>query len=441
MPDAVGHWTYRTVSSVKRLDGKTGGFDCAPATNGSHGPVQVRGTHFTYRDGTPYLPFGTTSYAWIHQSETLQQETLATLKASSFNKIRMAVFPKHYEYNHNEPGLYPFARNAEGKSDYDRPNPAFYRHLETRLADLRAMGIEADLILFHPYDRWGYASMTPAQDDAYVRYLTARLSSFSNIWWSLANEYDLMKGKTTADFERLLGLVAKHDPYEHLRSVHYSVTPWDYSQPIVTHASMQTLPFKPQHFETTPEQLKLWKKPVLNDEVSYEGNLNRRWGNITGEELTWRFWRGVLAGGYVSHGETLLDAAADYSEESTPTLWWSHGGKLKGTSPARIGFLRKLVEEMNARPGVTPGLVPPEKVYYRYASTMKIDGKTVDGLLYFLDFHRPVWYEFPLPEGRFRAELIDPWEMTIAPVAGEFTTKAKLILPGKPFQAVRFLRH
>jgi len=116
MPDAEGAWSYRTASSVKVLDGRAGGFRCTAALAGSHGPVQVRNTqHFAYADGTPYFPFGTTSYAWVHQSEALQQETLASLKASPFNKIRFCVFPKSYEYNHNEPALYPFERNAAGE--------------------------------------------------------------------------------------------------------------------------------------------------------------------------------------------------------------------------------------------------------------------------------------------------------------------------------------
>ena len=45
--------------------------------------------------------------------------------------------------------------------DFDRPNPEAFRHFETaRSASWREMGIEADIILFHPYDRWGYADMT-----------------------------------------------------------------------------------------------------------------------------------------------------------------------------------------------------------------------------------------------------------------------------------------
>jgi hypothetical protein len=350
----------------------------------------------------------------------------------------MCVFPKSYEYNHNEPPLYPFMRDPAGKSDFDRPNPEFFRHLEKRIRDLRALKIEADLILFHPYDRWGYATMSPQQDDRYLRYVLARLSAHRNIWWSLANEFDLMKAKSVQDFDRFFHIVEQYDPYSHLRSVHYSKTMYDYSHPWVTHASLQTA-----QFETGPEYLKSWSKPVLFDEVMYEGNLNRRWGNISGEEMARRFWLGIMAGGYVTHGETLLKPEEGMDENSTPTLWWAHGGKLNGTSPERIGFLRKLVEE--SVPAGDPkfvrsGLTPAELPYYLNASSLAEDGKSTHSILYYLDFHQPIWYEFSLPEGNFSAEVIDPWAMKIRPIPGNFHGKAKLRLPGVPYQALRFQR-
>ncbi len=49
---------------------------------GNHGPVRVRyATHFGYEDGTPYVPIGTTGYAWTHQGDRLEEQTLATLRA------------------------------------------------------------------------------------------------------------------------------------------------------------------------------------------------------------------------------------------------------------------------------------------------------------------------------------------------------------------------
>jgi len=438
MPDSEGEWSYATHSGVAALSGQKGKLVCGPAATAAHGPVGVRNTHhFAYADGTPYFPFGTTCYAWVHQSDALQRQTLETLAAAPFNKIRMCVFPKSYEYNHNEPSLYPFERTASGENDFTRLNPAYFRHIEDRIGDLRKLGIEADLILFHPYDRWGFATMPAEADDRYLRYVLARMSAYRNIWWSMANEYDLMKAKSVQDFDRFFHIVERRDPVGHLRSIHYSGPMYDYGHPWVTHASLQS-----HDFEAAPQMIKAWRKPGVFDEVMYEGNLNRRWGNISGEELTRRFWLGVIAGCYLTHGETLLDPDAALDEDTTPTLWWAHGGTLKGTSPARIAFLRKLVEQtvQAGNAGVRTGLEASAAPYYLNAASVDATGLVTEQVLYFMDMHQPIYYEFPLPDGTFTAEVIDPWEMTTKALPGKFTGKTKLKLSGRPFQAVRFRR-
>lgn len=439
MPDTEGEWKYETRSNTAELNGKAGRFTCTAALEGAHGPVGVRNTHhFAYADGTPYFPFGTTCYAWVHQSEELQRETLETLRTAPFNKIRMCVFPKSYEYNHNEPPLYPFERDAAGNSDFTKLNPAYFAHIEQRIGDLRKLGIEADLILFHPYDRWGYAKMPAEADDRYLKYVVARMSAYPNIWWSLANEFDLMRAKSVQDFDRFFQIIEQCDPVGHLRSIHFSHTMYDYSRPWVTHGCLQTA-----KFESAGEWLAAWQKPILFDEVQYEGNLNRRWGNLSGEEMARRFWLGVMAGCYVTHGETLLDPDGPLDEESTTVLWWAHGGKLKGTSPKRIGFLRKLVEETAAAAGKESkrtGLSAQAAAYYLNATSYDASGSAAQQILYYTDYHQPIFYEFPLPEGKFTAELIDPWEMTIKSLPGTHEGKSKIKVTGKPFQAVRFRR-
>lgn len=145
-------------------------------------PMRGRNTwHFWYANGTPYFQVGTTCYAWAHQGDQLEEQTLAILRSAPFNKMRMCVFPKDYVYNRNEPKFYPFPR-ANGQNDFTRFDPAFFRHFEKRVAQLMAMGIEADLILFHPYDRWGYKFMPPEVDEAYLRYTVSRLAAYRNVW-------------------------------------------------------------------------------------------------------------------------------------------------------------------------------------------------------------------------------------------------------------------
>ena len=197
------------------------------------------------------------------------------------------------------------------------------------------------------------------------------------------------------------------------------------------------------NFEAAAGWLNAWQKPICYDEVMYEGNLNSRWGNLSGEEMTRRFWLGIVAGCYVTHGETYLDPSLPLDENTTPTLWWSHGGKLHGTSPARIAFLRKLVEETASEMGKDAkrtGFEAQPAAYYLNASTVDATGKVTEEILYFMDFHQPIYYEFPLPEGRFAAELIDPWEMEVSVLPGVFEGKTKLTLTGRPYQAVLFRR-
>jgi hypothetical protein len=437
MPDTPGQWAYKTSSNTPVLDNRTGAFTCIPPRPEEHGPVRVARTHhFAHADGHPFFPFGTTCYAWVHQGAPYEQMTLDTLAHAPFNKVRMCVFPKSYEYNHNEPEFYPFPRPAgtplSASGDTTRFDPAFFQHLELRIAQLRGLGIQADLILFHPYDRWGYATMDAETDARYVRYLVARLAAYSNIWWSLANEFDLMKAKSTTDFTYLLHLVQQSDPYQHLRSIHYSKTMYDYASPAVTHASLQTY-----DFASAPGWLSDWNKPICFDEIQYEGDLPRRWGNLSGKEMTRRFWLATISGCYATHGETFLNHP-DAAESEDDKIWWSNGGKLSGTSPARIAFLRRLLESTTST-----GLEAPADPYYLNASSLSgNDAKAPPrAILYYLDQHQPIQYTFPLPEAAsYKAELIDPWEMSISALPGTHHGKATLRLPAKPSLALRFTR-
>ena len=66
------------------------------------------------------------------------------------------------------PTRWPFEGTPPKQWDTTRFNPDFFRHLEQRIAQLRDLGIECDLILFHPYGQdWGFDTMDAASDDRY----------------------------------------------------------------------------------------------------------------------------------------------------------------------------------------------------------------------------------------------------------------------------------
>lgn len=431
MPDVQGEWRYRTVSTLTALDGIEGVFICGAPGPGNHGPVRVADTyHFAYADGTPYKQIGTTCYVWNLQGEALEAQTLATLAQAPFNKIRFCIFHKHYRYNENEPELYPFPCLARGNSqwagsnavdvkagwrfDFDHFVPAYFQHLEACVASLRDLGIEADIILFHPYDRWGFATMDAEQDTRYLRYVVARLAAYRNVWWSMANEYDLMRNKSMADWDRFFRIVQECDPYQHLRSIHNWRDFYDHSKPWVTHQSIQ---------RPDLAQVSLWrsqvKKPVVVDECCYEGNIPMGWGNISAREMVHRFWLGTAHGGYVGHGETYLHPDA--------ILWWSKGGVLHGASAPRIAFLRQLLEA-----GPAAGLDPIGGV----VNALPCAGKIHDFYLIYTGVAQPALLELSLPEGEsYRAEFIDTWEMSVTPGA-LYSGRVDIPMPGKAYQSL-----
>jgi hypothetical protein len=418
---SAGTWTYVTTSTARSLDGLRGAFQVRPPGPRNHGPVGVADRfHFAYRDGTRFLPIGTTAYAWTHQPAALQERTLATLADSPFRKLRMCVFPKSYLFNSNEPARYPFIRDGNGDWDFTRFDPEFFRHLEMRIEQLTELEIETDLILFHPYDRWGFSEMPETADDRYVQYLVRRLGAHRSVWWSMANEYDLMLSKTTENWERLAGIVRKNDHVGHLTSIHNCLDFYDHTRPWITHCSVQRIDVY-RTSENTGEWREKYSKPVVIDECGYEGDLDQGWGNISGQEIVRRFWEGAVRGGYVGHGETYLNEREE--------LWWSKGGALVGDSPERIRFLLEILEE--APGGVFEPL--PSEWDVRW-------GGTEDYRIAYFGFGRPRYRDITTPqESQWLVDVIDTWNMTISRQPGIFMGTFRIDLPGREFMAVRLI--
>ena len=442
MPDNEGEWAFYTRSKTGALDGKSGSFQAVAPSKNNHGPVSVRNRyHFAYADGTPFFSFGTTCYAWTHQPIDMQSQTLKTLKKTKFNKVRMGVFPKDYPYNVNEP-LYPiFLQGKDGKEDFDQPNPVAFRHFENQVAALQDLGIEADLIIFHPYDRWGYCNMSAQQDFRYVAYLAARLAAYRNVWWALANEYDfLLDTKPMAQWDRYFHILEENDPYGHLKSIHNGDQNmnFDHRKPWVDHVCIQNADVK-----KTDQWRDDYGKPLVNDELQYEGNIVQAWGNISAQELVHRFWLTIVRGGYAGHGET-------YSHPED-LIWWAKGGELYGEAWQRIGFLLDLLKE-DVKSGLSPMGKPGSFPWTRVSGAADGDVRYI-----YLGEHQPVIWAIGLPQedGDYEIDVIDTWNMTVtrvdkvAPPQNHPTRHGSEVrgrkpdaafgveLPGKPYLAIR----
>jgi hypothetical protein len=444
MPDKEGAWSYTTTSNKKELDAKKGQFECISPSENNHGPVRIRNTyHFQYEDGTAFYPFGTTIYEWPFQDAETKQQTIETLKNSPFNKARFLAVPPYKDRYMEGPlkiTVFPFEGAGRDQWDFSRFNPEYFKNIDECVRQLRAIGVEADLILFRPYDKgkWGFDMAGQEVNKRFARYMVARYGAFRNIWWSLCNENSFIKSMTDKDWDELFQLVQEKDPYQHLRSIHNADRIYDYSKPWVTHVSLQYYNVVKAPYATALLR-DIYKKPIVNDEINYEGDIDSRWGQLSGEEMVFRFWNAYIGGGYATHGE---------SYKHSP--WISNGGRLTGSSPSRIAFLRKIIETAPAG-----GLNPIDQYY-----ETNMAGKAGDYYLIYFGKEPIKKWDVVLPKremaagAQFKADIIDTWNMTITPLNKVFEmipmpgnryqfidkNKSSIKLPAKPYMALRIYK-
>jgi hypothetical protein len=229
-----------------------------------------------------------------------------------------------------------------------------------------------------------------------------------------------------------------------LLSIHNGSQLFNHALPWITHASIQngSAVEEPGRAELYRD---VYRKPVVYDEVKYEGNIASRWGQLSAEELVFRFWNATVAGTYCGHGETY--------KSDDQVLWWSKGGVLKGQSPARLAFLKQVLEAAPAE-GIDP---------IDCWQNPQIGGQPGKYYLVYFGKQTPTNWDFQIPKPplgklqsadgmRFSVEVLDTWNMTVTPVPGDFTLKKKdnysfadkdgraVSLPGNPYMAIRIKR-
>lgn len=458
LPTQAGIYDYE----ISGIICQKGSLEVQEASGGEHGILRADKFHVRYMDGTIFTPFGTTVYALAHQSKEIIRQTLETLADSPFNKIRICLFPKHYMYNRNEPDYYPFSM-SKGKWDVKHPDYMFWDAFEGILMQLNKLGIVVDLIMFHPYDRWGFSRLDREECLIYLDYAVRRLSAFPNLMWSIANEYDLVPEKDIEDWHAFEEFIAKNDPYHHMLSNHNCFVLYDYARPNITHVSVQTR--DPSRVQT----LMKYGKPVFVDECAYEGNLEETFGSLTGQEMSDRFWKITVTGGYATHGECFVNYEAGNPDDEI--VFWAKGGRLKGMSPKRIAYLREFVEslpgpiELYEGSGFMPlmymkeeelqklaVMVPPEHAsairaigemgeeerLYHLTTESEYNGHVGEQVYirYFgRDIHGRVQMDLPTDK-KYTIEAIDTWNMTREVITTGQSGICKIRIPEKPWMAV-----
>lgn len=347
-PEEEGEWSYllrgEGVEILQR-----GKLRCTAPR--AHGFVRLHPENpyaFAHDDGTPFFPMGDTCYGLFDDSPitpALREQYLTTRRAQRFNFVRMTV--GHSEVRAATNSAYWAWGGTAQRPDLDRFNPAFFRAFDDLMRQLRASGMNVELILLNFYQRpfTDTNAWTRDREHQWLRYLLARYGAFDNVFlWTIANEYetypdgryrldqpgDVEWAKATARF------IKEHDPYRHPVTVHPVVSsttkgtsprdpyepPWRIGGFFGNGEEMDVLSHQNGKGGTWDEKLQCWtgddpelvaglradrvyRKPVLNTENGYEylrGYPTAKKQVHHTDKVRRSSWRIVCAGGYLAAG-------------------------------------------------------------------------------------------------------------------------------------------
>ena len=344
MPSELGTWEYRTRSSDRGLDGQTGTLECVPAVKPYlRGPLQPRGSHFFYADGSPCF-LVSTRFSCQFADPAVWPPLIEFLRRHRINRVLFMVGGVH--------GM--FDRLYGPGPDFWRYDVTRFRAVDAFVDALRRAGILA-APYFYYFNDGVQRGLTLEQDLAYLRYGMARLGAYANVMPVLSNE---VEQKTTGRNDQydlschtwanevgpylaklsVFGLpVTVHDPMETMQAVRPSFYtllydwPFPWTSHMLRQAQLCALSVTPEISDEIPEQrwpityntrgyarhnqllidLRRFGIPVVNEEPGYEmkGHTSdlqkidpRPFNTQTTETLIPTFWTATCASGYCMWG-------------------------------------------------------------------------------------------------------------------------------------------
>ena len=328
-PTKPGRWILEEVySSSEKLDGQKEGAFVTAASSDRPGFWVVddksagRRWYRRSNGSHPYI-YGNTHYSFLSgyneegESAETNIRTDVRRNAEYFKKLRFGLHGDYYTHPQDKPYFDEEGRPTD-EGDYShRPNPAWFQgRVDVAVETAAAQDMIADLILAGPDTEPARATLRARHNDGdptpYLKYIAARYGSYPNVWLTLSNEYDIRTPTySEEEIARFGEIIGRFLPYETPLSVHASGHGrWDkafdalpdwYDHLIIQRKLRHLAPSADiikKVRRTTDEDLGPRRKPVINDELSYQGAGDEHDENDTIEAHLGAF----LGGGYATTG-------------------------------------------------------------------------------------------------------------------------------------------
>ena len=301
MPTATGVWRYRV-----NLDGRLmerGAITCVPSE--IKGPLRQdpqHPYHLIYSNGDPFYMLGNTIYNAV---ATYRQDRESLLEFLDYYAARRFNWNRFFLQQTTWPTLgsvvWPWGGAPEAP-DFATFSLDTFRDAEGLIQEMASRDMIASVILLHPHDESlrsaGPQVMRVAKE--LIRYAVARLGSYWNVVWNIANEWQRAATFSYDDMDELGAYLHAIDPYQRLTSCHHYGRFEFYDKEWTDMASLQHRGL-PHEINQWILQNRHFQKPVINEEYGYEGD-NHAPPNDP-DNVRHDHWAIAMAGGYGTYGD------------------------------------------------------------------------------------------------------------------------------------------
>ena len=297
-PTREGIWHLKQVeSNSPKLDGQNEGLsiECVPSDRkgfwvaGGSGQPDASKRWYSRSDGShPYI-IGNTYYSFL--SEYFQDKPTGSnirddvrSSAQYFNKLRFGITGDIYPNPDVKPFLDDKGKPTDSGAFSHRPNPTwFHKRVDLAVQTAFSEDIIADIILNGPDVEDARSALLAAENGGdntpFLRYMAARYGSYPNVWMCLSNEYDIKEPSFSDEAiciygYRLQGFL----PYDTPVSVHGDQRNWDpdlnkaeaWNDHVILQNKVKSL-YAAADFADKNFWMGGGNKPVINDEIAYQG--------------------------------------------------------------------------------------------------------------------------------------------------------------------------
>lgn len=315
-------------------DEKSSGKRWYRRSNGSH-PFIIGNTFYSFvSEYGPKGPTGGNIRDDIHKA------------GAFFNKIRFAITGDIYPNPDQKPFLDQEGNQTDEGNFSHRPNPGWFRErVDLAVRTCFQEDIIADIIINGPDSKQARSILIPAENGGdnrpILRYLAARYGSYPNVWFCLSNEYNIREPRFTesqivTDGYRFREFL----PYPTPLSVHANQQDWDprlnreksWNDHVILQNKIKTL-YAAADFAAKNYWIAGGLKPVINDELAYEGE-----GDGWLEEDVIEASLGAFLGG--SYGSTGFKSGSKLGH-----YFMGNFSSEEHSSADNLGWMRKVITE------------------------------------------------------------------------------------------------